>query len=118
MEIQESHLDSLLVLRPKGRLDNLTSAEFQVKLLQLTSATTADVIIDLADVEYISSGGLRALAMAARQKPADHRVGVARVHHLVQEIFAIAHFEQVMPVFGSLEEARRAWGGPERTGEP
>lgn len=118
MEIKESRLDSLLVLRPNGRLDNLTSAEFQVKLLQLTGAATADVIIDLGGVEYISSGGLRVLMMAARQKPADHRVGVAGVHHLVQEVFAIAHFEQVIPVFSSLEEARRAWGGPDPTGEP
>lgn len=109
MQIDESRLDRLIVLRPVGRLDNVTSADFQARLLHVIAS--ADVIIDLGSVEYISSGGLRALMMAAKQRPT-HRIGVAGMHPLVQEVFAISHFEQLIPVFASIEEARQAWAEP------
>ena len=116
MEIDEFPLGKFLVLRPVGRLDNSTSAEFQAHLLQAVGR--ADFIVDLAAVEYISSGGLRALMTAVRNKPANRRVAVAALHDVVREIFAIAHFEQVVPIFATIEEARRAWEPRRRGGRP
>ena len=113
----ESRLGNLVVLRPSGRLDNLTSAEFQAKLLQLTAAATGDLVIDLAKVEYISSGGLRALGATSKQMPGGRRMAVCGLHALVLEVFSIAHFEQVIPVFASLDEARLAWAEPNRSDE-
>jgi anti-anti-sigma factor len=115
VEIGESRFGNVLVLRPVGRLDNLTSPEFQARLLQLATGAQADVIIDLAAVEYMSSGGLRSLVMAARQKPANHRIAVVGLHALVQEIFSIAHIEEVVPVFATLDEARLALAEPSRS---
>ena len=118
MEIGESRLGNLIVLQPSGRLDNLTSPEFQARLLQLTAATTGDVVIDLAAVDYMSSGGLRALGQASRQMTADRRIGVCGLHALVLEVFSIAHFEHVIPVFASLDDARLAWAEPNRSESP
>ena len=64
MEISEKQEGKSSVLTPVGRLDNETSAEFQVKLLY-TVAESSAVLIDLSRVEYISSAGLRALMMAS-----------------------------------------------------
>lgn len=112
MEIGESRLGKFIVLRPVGRLDNATSAEFQARLLQTVNAGAGDVIVDLAAVAYISSGGLRALMMAAKQKPANRRIAVAALHPVVREIFAIARFHHGVPVFGSIDEAALAWDEP------
>ncbi len=117
MEIGELRLGNIIVLRPVGRIDNETSSEFQARLVQLTAAATADVVVDLDAVEYMSSGGLRALVVAAKQKRAGRRVAVAGLHALVQEVLSIAHIEQVIPVFVSLEEAQLAWAGPNRSDE-
>ncbi len=109
MEIGESRIDNLIVLRPAGRLDNVTASEFQARLLRLMAGSTADIVVDLAAVEYMSSGGLRALGAAAKQTAAGRRIAVCGLHALVLDVFTIAHFEELIPVFASLDAARQAW---------
>ena len=77
MEIGEARQDGMLVLRPVGRIDNLTSAAFQDRLLVAARAGAADVVVDFAAVEYISSAGLRALMAASKLKPKERRIVVA-----------------------------------------
>ena len=110
MEIGESRIDNLIVLRPAGRLDNLTAPHLQTRLLQLMSDGTADVVVDLTAVGYMSSGGLRALGAAAKRTPAGRRLAVCGLHALVLDVFSIAHFEKLIPVFANLDDARQAWG--------
>ncbi len=105
MEIGESRDGDLLVLRPVGRIDNLTSAAFQERLLVAARSGAADLVIDFTDVEYISSAGLRALMAAQRQKPKDRRIAVVALNPVVGEIFAISRFAEVIPVFDSIADA-------------
>ncbi|HKM72208.1 MAG TPA: STAS domain-containing protein, partial [Stellaceae bacterium] len=114
MDIDERRQANILVLAPVGRIDNLTSAEFQTKLLAAVSSSSADVVVDFSRVEYISSAGLRALMAASRQKPKERRLAVARLHTVVREIFAISRFSHVVPVFATVEEASTAWQAPPR----
>lgn len=117
VELGESRLDNLIVLRPAGRLDNVTAPQFQTRLLQLLASGTADLVIDLTTVDYMSSGGLRALGVAAKQTPAGRRIAVCGLHALVLDVFSIAHFEQLIPVFASADDARQAWAEPKRSGQ-
>ena len=112
MEISERRLDSVIVLRPDGRIDNTTSAEFQARLLAVIKSETADIVVDFAAVEYISSAGLRALMTAARLKTKERRLAAAGLNAVVQEIFTISRFHLVVPVFGSVEAAAHAWVAP------
>ena len=112
MEIGKSRLGEYLVLHAAGRIDNLTSDAFQTELLVAVAEGDADLIIDLAQVEYISSAGFRALMTAARQKPKGRRIAVAGLNELVQELFAIARFHHVIPVFASPADATSAWQSP------
>ena len=92
MEIDAARQIGMLVLRPIGRVDDLTSAGFQDRLLVAMRTGTADVIVDFTEVEYISSAGLRALMAASKQKPKERRLVVAALSRVVGEIFAIAGF--------------------------
>jgi anti-sigma B factor antagonist len=113
VQIDESPLGNITVLRPVGRLDNATSAEFQARLLQTTTAAgAADVIVDFGAVQYISSGGLRALMMAVRQKPANRRVAVTGLNLVVERIFTVSGLQQVIPIFVTIADAQRAWAEP------
>jgi anti-anti-sigma factor len=105
VEIGEAHRDGRLVLRPVGRIDNLTSAAFQDRLLVAIRAGTADLVVDFGEVEYISSAGLRALMTASKQKPKERRIAVAALNGIVGEIFAISRFFEVIPVFDTVEAA-------------
>lgn len=112
MDIGERRQANILVLAPVGRIDNLTSAGFQARLLAAVTSSSADIVVDLSGVEYISSAGLRALMTASRQKPKERRLAVACLQTVVREIFAISRFSHVIPVFATVEEASVAWQAP------
>jgi anti-anti-sigma factor len=120
VEIGEKRHGDILVLRPVGRIDNLTSAEFQAHLLAAATSGSGDIVVDLAAVDYISSAGLRALMVASRMKPKDLRLAVACLNEVVREIFSISRFSQVVPSFATVEEAFAAWEAAprSRTAEP
>jgi len=105
VEIGEERLGNLVVLRPQGRLDNTTSPEFQARLLEVVGASQADIVIDFAGVDYVSSAGLRALMTAAKTKSRERRLAAIGLNSVVQEIFTISRFHHVVPVLRSLEEA-------------
>ena len=118
MEIGEWRRDGLLVLRPVGRIDNLTAAAFQDRLLVAARAGAADVVVDFAEVAYISSAGLRALMAASKAKPKERRIAVAALNNIVEEIFAISRFAEVIPVFDTVEAAIAARDSASRAPAP
>ena len=108
VEIAEQREDGILVLRPVGRLNNDSSPDFQARLLAWVDSNDA-VVIDLGSVEYISSAGLRALMMASRRaKARGGRIAVAALSPLVNEVFTISRFDQVVQVFETAADARAA----------
>lgn len=111
MEFVERRERDILVLCPKGRIDNDTSPAFQSRLLAAVGNAATSVLVDLAGVEYISSAGLRALMMASKQTKANQgRIAVAALNPVVKEIFAISRFSYVVPVFETPADAIAAWG--------
>lgn len=106
MEIIEQHQDEIIVLNPAGRINNDTSPEFQAKLLACVGSAATTVLIDFSGVEYISSAGLRALMMAAKQsKATGGRLAVAGLTPMVKEIFSISRFSLVVQVFETTADA-------------
>jgi anti-anti-sigma factor len=85
--------------QPDGR------AAFQDRLLVAARAGAADVVVDFSEVAYISSAGLRALMAASKAKPKERRIAVAALNSIVEEIFAISRFAEVIPVFDTVEAA-------------
>ncbi len=118
MNVGEQRHGKYIVLRPVGRLDDATSGEFQARLVETLSRDQADVILDLAAVNYVSSAGLRALITATRVKPAGRRLAVAAVEPVVREVFTISRLHDVIPLFASVAEAAASWdnaGQPQAT---
>jgi anti-sigma B factor antagonist len=106
VEINEQQQGEIVVLSPVGRIDNDTSPEFQTKLLGSVGKNGAAVLVDLAGVEYISSAGLRALMMAAKQaKATAGKLAVADLKPVVKEIFTISRFSFVVQVFETAADA-------------
>ncbi len=109
VKVGELRLGRYIVLHPVGRLDDGTSGEFQTRLVNALTKAGADVIVDLAAVDYISSAGLRALIAATRHKPAGRRIAIAALSPIVREVFRISRLHEVIPLSGSVEEAASAW---------
>ena len=66
LEITEQQSQSTTVLSVVGAVDSNTAPELQQALLRATENSTGRVELDLAQVSYLSSAGLRALLMAAK----------------------------------------------------
>jgi anti-anti-sigma factor len=66
LEITLQHLESAVVLHAAGRVDSNTAPQLQEPLLRAAEAPTGAVELDLAEVSYMSSAGLRVLLQAAK----------------------------------------------------
>jgi anti-anti-sigma factor len=108
LEIGERHHTGLMVLAPVGRIDNLTSGEFQKRLLAALSSCSTDVVIDFSGIDYTSSRGRHALMTASRRKPKEQRLAVAHLSTVVHEIFTTSRFTHLVPILATVEEARAA----------
>ena len=85
-----------LTAKPEGRLDSVSSPEFLQQMLQELDGV-AEVIIDLEKVDYVSSGGLRALLRT--QQEMEDRDGAMKVIHVsapIMKIFEIVGFLDVL----------------------
>src|SRR5215475_9174848 len=66
LKVTLEHLQSILVLRVVGPVDSNTAAQLQEPLLRAAEGPTGTVELDLAEVPYMSSAGLRVLLQAAK----------------------------------------------------
>lgn len=106
MDIREDRQEGVLVIAPGGRLDvNSSSALERVLVGHLGSGETR-FVLDLRDVEYISSAGLRVLLFLAKKaKERSGRVALCALGPAVRQVFDLAGLLPVFTVEPSREEA-------------
>ena len=67
MEITEERRGDILILRIIGRLDSSTSKDLEEKVLSLITSSQGKLVIDLTQLDYVSSAGLRVFLLAAKR---------------------------------------------------
>ena len=106
MNFDEAQYGNAIVLYPEGRLDQDTAAAFQERLLEAVGSGNEAVIVDFSKIPYISSVGLRAIMIAAKQSKSDGvSLSVADLTDTVREIFEISRFSFVVTIHESLRDA-------------
>lgn len=97
MEISINH-GTELVVSLKGRLDTVTSVEFSEALAN-ESFKEDVVIIDMKELEYISSAGLRALlALKKTLAGLNKELEIHNLNPVCQEVFKVTGFNNVLTV--------------------
>lgn len=97
------------VISIAGRLDATSSAAASLALEQSISQGKHAIILDLSDLAYTSSSGLRVFLVALKQmRKAGGEVLIARPNPHVMEVFAIAGFDRIIPIYESVDEALAA----------
>jgi anti-sigma B factor antagonist len=105
MQIRDETIGAVRILAPVGRIDSNTSGELERSLLG-QARNEAAVVVDLLEVEYISSAGLRVLlkaANAARARSA--RLVVCSLGQSVREVFALAGLTTIFTIEPSRAQA-------------
>ena len=106
MEIKTSYHDQVAVVTIEGSIDALTSAEVSAHLAGQISQGYHQLILDLNQVEYMSSAGLRAIMdglKASRQSGGDLRLAAPQPG--VDKVLRMAGFPSIMKSSPSLAEA-------------
>ncbi len=103
MEIKQEKMEDAVVLRVAGRLDAATSPELEQAFSSLDGQR---LVLDLSELDYISSAGLRVLlARLKRIQPAGGQMLLAGLKPEVREVFEITGFTALFPMFDTLPEA-------------
>ena len=109
MDFSSRRLADVVVVAPSGQIDHLNAVQLQQALTPILDDEAANrrpLVLDFANVEYISSMGLRVLMVAAKQmRGRGVRIGVTALQPVVKEIFDIARFNHVTEVFPSMRAA-------------
>lgn len=109
MEIKSRSYDSVLVISPTGRIDHANSEDFRNSLAPFVDRCKSDgerIVLDLAEVEYISSAGLRCFMLAEKQAKAQGgTIVIAAMQPVVKEIFEISRFTLVFETFSTVRES-------------
>ena len=88
--------DALLYVAPVGRLDTVMSNELQE---MLAAPGDTDIELDFANVEYISSAGLRLLVSLQKQaKAGGHAMVIKNTNAVVNEVFRVSGFNKAFTV--------------------
>ncbi len=67
MDIQEETSGSTVVVAPSGRVDGFTSPELEKRISEIIERGDHRVLLDCANMDYISSAGLRVVLVSAKK---------------------------------------------------
>jgi anti-anti-sigma factor len=88
-----------------GRLDNETAEDLDVELNALVTSPVNVLVFDLADLEYISSAGLRSIFRAQNtMAKRSGRIVLVNARPQVQKVFDIVRAGDLASIFTSIEE--------------
>ena len=86
MIITKAKEGSCLVLALSGRLDTTTAPQLEAELKQSLDGVTA-LVLDFAELAYLSSAGLRVLLVAQKTMNKQGTMEIHRVNETISEIF-------------------------------
>jgi anti-anti-sigma factor len=121
MEITERTTADIVTLSLSGRLDSTTAKTFEDTILGRIESGDRRLVIDLSQLDYISSAGLRVFALAGKRlKNANGKLVLCafkktipyntlnRIPDPVREVFDTSGFSLIFPTYGSHDDAIEA----------
>jgi anti-sigma B factor antagonist len=106
MNLTEEKSGKVAVLRVEGRIDALTSPQLEATLLGIIQRGERSIVIDLAEVDYISSAGLRVLLIGAKQmRVSEGSICLASLQIGVKDVLASTGFMNLFRIFKSGQSA-------------
>jgi anti-anti-sigma factor len=99
-------VDDILVISFTGRLDTITSQEAEKTIQAFISEGRRKIIMDAADLVYVSSAGLRILIAAKKRLTREGGdIRLAAMRPQVRSIFTIAGFDRIFSIYDDIETA-------------
>lgn len=105
LSISKERIEGAGLLRLGGRLDSYSVTDLEPILLEYVT-NNQNVLVDFAELEFISSAGLRVMLMAAkRSKQANGQFVLYGMDENVRKVFEMSGFLGILQVFDNQNEA-------------
>lgn len=98
MEIKVETLGDVTVVVPVARVDSSTAKAFEAKVLQVVNTGVARIIIDFAELDYISSAGLRVVLVGAKMTRAPRKFVLCGMKPHIREVFDVSGFAKILNI--------------------
>lgn len=99
-----------LVAKTEGRVDGANAREFQDALETLLNDGVTVMVLDLENLSYISSAGLRVLLLVSKQlQSRAAKFGVCSLSGPISEVFQISGFDRIIPTHATQADALSAF---------
>jgi len=107
VEIKESGKEkNMKIISLEGKMDAISAPEFEDQMGEWLEQGETSFIINLGEVNYMSSAGLRSILIVAKKlKEQDGKLIFVNLREEVQKIFRISGFSSMIPTYESLEAA-------------
>lgn len=107
MQLTTRELPRVTIVAIAGRVDHDTSGQLAQALNELLRARKHNIVVDLSDTDYISSGGLKALLLAHKETQSKHQgdVRLAAPTVPVRETLKVVGFDRIFKIYPDLVEA-------------
>ncbi len=106
MELFHDEASGVAILRLNGRLDAVTAPTLEHRCGKLMEEGKVRIVLDMAQLEYTSRAGLRAiLSIAQRLKARKGGFAMCALPRAVEEVFNVSGFTLYLPIHDSCPEA-------------
>ncbi len=103
--LQEIHGETTVV-SISGRLDGITCADAEKTLASAVSTAGGGLVLNLSELTYVSSAGLRVVLMTAKQLQAAQKTfAVCGLKSPVKDVFEISGFYKIFRITESVTQA-------------
>jgi anti-sigma B factor antagonist len=107
--LQQKLTNNTWLVSVQGRLDQTLNQSLETELTVLLQQGHTHLIVDLSEVNYINSSGLRCLVTAWRKaRQQDGNLVLCSLNKRLQEIFTMVGFDKVFNIYPSFESAQQA----------
>ena len=96
MKIDLKKEDKKLTIKLDGKLDTNTSPDLDSKMSELEGME--EVVIDMKDLDYISSAGLRVLLSMQKVMNKQGKMTIINVCDNVMDIFEVTGFSDILDI--------------------
>jgi len=106
MEIVTQEFPNIAVITVSGRVDSATAPELESRLRAAVDSNHTQIVLDLKNVEYMSSAGLRAMVSTLKAvKRVNGDLRIASPSPRVEEVLRLAGLTSIFSIHPTQEEA-------------
>lgn len=111
MDVTSQRTGGVLVVSVEGRVDGANARKFQKAVEIVIEDSDRAVVLDMENLSYISSAGLRSILLIAKGlQKRDSRFAVCSLQDAISEVFRIVGFDKIVTIHSSQGDAVSALG--------